>query len=195
MTHYTLSHTVLQILVQLYLGFVYQLLPWKIILSNLLLLRKRAYSSLCTKLWLTTMTHSEWNLLPIMDTFSLRSHMQSSSTFGFLPKVGHGLRYNDALRNDLIHILWFCSVMGARKKYNVTYPQLYHKDPNHVFNCYQVRIMERTIRVVSLTSFRNAGLSVAHITNVPKLGFSFAKLILYYKRDPPVSVGYTPQRA
>ena len=28
--------------------------------------------------------------------------------------------------------------MGARKMYNVTYPQLYHKDPNHIFNCYQV---------------------------------------------------------
>jgi len=27
--------------------------------------------------------------------------------------------------------------MGARKLHNVTYPQLYHKDPNHVFNCYQ----------------------------------------------------------
>ena len=109
MTHYTLSHTVLQILVQLYLGFVYKLLPWKIILSNLLLLRKRAYSSLCTKLWLTTMTHSEWNLLPIMDTFSLQSHMQWSSIFGSLPKVGHQLRNDYAM-------IWFISQWWAQEK-------------------------------------------------------------------------------
>ena len=36
-------------------------------------------------------------------------------------------------------------VMGARKMYNVTYPQLYHKDPNHVFNCYQVSRIFREI--------------------------------------------------
>ena len=34
---------------------------------------------------------------------------------------------------------WLSSnVMKARKQYKVEYPAIYHKDPMHVFNCYQV---------------------------------------------------------
>merc|ERR1712123_340182 len=64
---------------------------------------------------------------------------------------------------------WLSSnVMKARKQYKVEYPAIYHKDPMHIFNCYQ-RAHQNTLEYFPFVMIQFAAMACVN----PKLASIF----------------------
>ncbi|XP_045171400.2 microsomal glutathione S-transferase 3-like isoform X2 [Mercenaria mercenaria] len=85
--------------------------------------------------------------------------------------------------------MWMAINVGkARKQYEVKYPQLYHPEPNHVFNCIQ-RAHQNTLEGSSTFMFLllTSGLQYPKTSAVAGLAYLLGRIIYakgYYTGDP-----------